>query len=142
MKVHINGSMKEFKAKKISPEELIIQLNLKGKRFAIERNGEIISKNSFDEIDAKEIVIDEFIGQAIPILTIYNFIGKNNNSNFIFYTMIAFLLFRLFDILKPFPINKIDKNMKDGFGVILDDIVAGFFSAIVLIIIISLIYYV
>jgi phosphatidylglycerophosphatase A len=99
-------------------------------------------KNSFDEIDAKEIVIDEFIGQAIPILTIYNFIGKNNNSNFIFYTMIAFLLFRLFDILKPFPINKIDKNMKDGFGVILDDIVAGFFSAIVLIIIISLIYYV
>ena len=50
MKVYINGSIKEFKAKKISPEELIIQLNLKGKRFAIERNGEIISKNSFDEI--------------------------------------------------------------------------------------------
>ena len=50
MKVYINGSIKEFKAKKISPEELIIQLNLNGKRFAIERNGEIISKNSFDEI--------------------------------------------------------------------------------------------
>tara|TARA_B100000787_G_scaffold89203_1_gene65958 strand:- start:1893 stop:2096 length:204 start_codon:yes stop_codon:yes gene_type:complete len=50
MKVQINGSIKEFNAKKISPEELIIQLNLKGKRFAIERNGEIISKNSFDEI--------------------------------------------------------------------------------------------
>jgi len=50
MKVHINGSIKEFKAKKISPEELIIQLNLNGKRFAIERNGEIISKNSFDEV--------------------------------------------------------------------------------------------
>ena len=50
MKVYINGSIKEFKAKKISPEELIIQLNLSGKRFAIERNGEIISKNSFDEI--------------------------------------------------------------------------------------------
>jgi sulfur carrier protein len=50
MKVHINGSIKEFKAKKISPEELIIQLNLNGKRFAIERNGEIISKNSFNEI--------------------------------------------------------------------------------------------
>jgi sulfur carrier protein len=50
MKVQINGSIKEFNAKKISPEELIIQLNLKGKRFAIERNGERISKNSFDEI--------------------------------------------------------------------------------------------
>ena len=50
MKVQINGSIKEFNAKKISPEELIIQLNLNGKRFAIERNGEIISKNSFNEI--------------------------------------------------------------------------------------------
>ena len=50
MKIYINGSIKEFNAKKISPEELIIQLNLKGKRFAIERNGEIISKNAFDEI--------------------------------------------------------------------------------------------
>ena len=50
MKININGSIKEFNAKKISPEELIIQLNLKGKRFAIERNGEIISKNSFNEI--------------------------------------------------------------------------------------------
>ena len=50
MKVHINGSIKEFKAKKISPEELIIQLNLNGKRFAIERNGEIIPKKDFNKI--------------------------------------------------------------------------------------------
>ena len=50
MKISINGSVKEFKGKKITAEELIAQLNLNGKRFAIERNGEIISKNAFDEI--------------------------------------------------------------------------------------------
>ena len=50
MKVNINGSIKKFNAKKISPEELIIQLNLKGKRFAIEKNGEIISINYFNGI--------------------------------------------------------------------------------------------
>ena len=91
-------------------------------------------------MDAKEIVIDEFIGQSIPILTIYSFIEKNDNSNFIFFTMVSFLLFRLFDIIKPYPINKIDINMKNGFGVVLDDIVAGILSALVLIAIVSLIY--
>jgi len=39
-------------------------------------------KNSFSTIDAKEIVIDEFIGQSIPILTIYNFVEKNNLNHF------------------------------------------------------------
>ena len=47
MKIHINGSIKEFKGGKITAEELITQLNLSGKRFAIERNGEIISRNYF-----------------------------------------------------------------------------------------------
>lgn len=50
MKIHINGSISEFKAEKITPEELIIKLNLTGKRFAIERNGEIIPKKDFDGI--------------------------------------------------------------------------------------------
>ena len=91
--------------------------------------------NLFSEIDAKEIVIDEFVGQSIPILTIYNFIEKNNFDHFIFYTFICFVLFRLFDITKPYPINKIDKKMKNGFGVILDDVVAGLYSAIIILII-------
>ena len=98
-------------------------------------------KNTFSEIDAKEIVVDEFIGQSIPILTIYNFIEKNNLINFIFFTFISFMLFRIFDILKPYPINKIDRDMKNGFGVILDDIVAGLYSAIILLIIIFFINY-
>jgi phosphatidylglycerophosphatase A len=92
-----------------------------------------VFKSSFTEIDSREIVIDEFIGQSIPILTIYSFIEKNNLIHFIFYTIISFVLFRLFDILKPYPINKIDQEMKNGFGVILDDIIAGIYTVIVLI---------
>ena len=99
------------------------------------------SENLFSEVDAKEIVIDEFIGQSIPILTIYNFVEKNNLNHFILYTFFSFILFRFFDILKPYPINKIDKDLKNGFGIILDDIVAGFYSAISLITIIFFINY-
>jgi phosphatidylglycerophosphatase A len=95
-----------------------------------------ISSKYFDEVDSKEIVIDELIGQSIPILTIYNFLEKNNINDFILLTIIAFVLFRLFDIVKPYPIYKIDKEIKNGFGVMLDDVVAGVFSAIFLLIII------
>lgn len=98
-------------------------------------------KSSFSEIDAKEIVIDEFIGQSVPILTIYNIIEKNNFNHFILYTFLSFILFRIFDIWKPYPINKIDNEMKNGFGVILDDLVAGVFSAIILLTFIFFINY-
>jgi len=97
-------------------------------------------KNSFSEVDAKEIVIDEFIGQSIPILTIYTFLKENNLIDFILYTLASFILFRIFDILKPYPINKIDQNMKNGFGVILDDIVAGIYSIVILLTIIIFTY--
>ena len=92
-------------------------------------------KNSFSETDAKEIVIDEFIGQSIPILTIYTFIEKNNLSDFILLTFVSFILFRVFDIWKPYPINKIDENIKNGFGVMIDDVVAGIYSAALLLVV-------
>ena len=91
-------------------------------------------KNSFSKTDAKEIVVDEFIGQSIPVLTVYSFLENNNMSIFILYTLISFVLFRLFDIWKPYPINKIDQNIKNGLGVILDDVVAGIYSIIIFII--------
>ena len=100
-----------------------------------------VFKNTFSKVDAKEIVIDEFIGQAIPILTIYGFLEYQDIDYFIIYTFISFLLFRFFDIVKPYPIYIIDKNIKNGFGVILDDIVAGIFSSLILLIIVSLSYY-
>ena len=57
------------------------------------------------------------------------------------FTFVSFVLFRIFDILKPYPINKIDAEMKNGLGVVLDDIVAGIYSAGVLIIFIFLLNY-
>ena len=61
MRININGNIQEFKGKKITAEELITKLNLNGKRFAIEKNGEIISKNYlngvyFDDGDKIEII--------------------------------------------------------------------------------------
>jgi phosphatidylglycerophosphatase A len=91
-----------------------------------------IFEKSFSKKDAKEIVVDEFIGQSIPVLTIYSFLENASIEVFILYTFVAFVLFRFFDIYKPFPINKIDQNIKNGFGVILDDIVAGIYSIIAL----------
>lgn len=93
-------------------------------------------KQSFFEIDSKDIVIDEFIGQSIPVLTIYSFVEKNNLDHFILYTFFSFIFFRIFDIWKPYPINRIDKEMKNGLGVVLDDVVAGLYSVLVLLVII------
>jgi len=98
-------------------------------------------KNSFDEVDSREIVIDEFVGQSIPILTIYNFIPTNDIKSFILYVLISFVLFRFFDIVKPYPINKIDKNIKNGFGVMLDDVIAGIYSSLILLVIFLLAQY-
>ena len=62
MKIYINGSIKEFNGLKITATELIMQLNLNGKRFAIEKNGEIISKNYFSGIYFNDGDIIEIIG--------------------------------------------------------------------------------
>ena len=48
---------------------------------------------------------------------------------------LSFILFRIFDIFKPYPINVIDKKVKNGLGVMLDDIVAGIYATIIVIII-------
>ncbi len=93
----------------------------------------------FDSIDAKEIVIDEFIGQSIPLLSIYAIFSENFFGQYIMFTLFSFLTFRFFDILKPFPINIIDKRLKNGFGVLLDDIIAGVFSSIIILIILFVI---
>ena len=78
--------------------------------------------------DPKEIIIDEFIGQSIPIYLYEITHGtiKENGESIIYYT-IFFVLFRFFDIIKPFPVNFFDKNFKNSFGVIMDDVCAGFY---------------
>ena len=86
--------------------------------------------SNFTRIDAKEIVIDEFLGQSIPILLLYHPIQKGDPESAWLYLLIFFILFRFFDILKPFPINLVDKKMKNGFGVVLDDLLAGIYVLI------------
>ena len=91
----------------------------------------------FGEKDAQEIVIDEFVGQNIPLLSLL-FIPFNSatlNKDFTILIILSFVLFRFFDNIKPFPINIIDRKMKNGLGVMLDDLVAGVFSAIIIYII-------
>ncbi|MEC7137004.1 MAG: phosphatidylglycerophosphatase A [Pseudomonadota bacterium] len=85
--------------------------------------------------DPKEVVIDEFIGQSIPIYLyeISHGTVKENHEAVLFYLYI-FILFRYFDIKKPFPINFFDKKFKNSFGVIIDDVVAGLYVVLTLII--------
>jgi len=84
--------------------------------------------------DPKEIIIDEFLGQSIPIYLYevsHNPIKEGNEV--IIYYFIFFVLFRYFDIMKPFPVSFFDKNFKNSFGVIMDDICAGFYVVLTLI---------
>ena len=84
--------------------------------------------------DPKEIIIDELIGQSIPIYLyeISHGAEKSPDEAIIFYG-ICFVLFRFFDISKPFPVSFFDKNFKNSFGVIMDDVCAGFYVVLSLI---------
>ena len=84
--------------------------------------------------DPKEVIIDEFIGQSIPIYLYEISHGtiKSPDEAIIFYS-ICFILFRFFDIAKPFPVSFFDKNFKNSFGVIMDDVCAGFYVVLSLI---------
>ena len=88
-----------------------------------------IYSKSVNNHDAKEIIIDEFLGIYLIIIFSYDF--KIFNNEFVKILLIL-LFFRIFDILKPFPANWIDKNMKNSYGIILDDIVAGIYTIITL----------
>ncbi len=87
-----------------------------------------------DNKDPKEIVIDEFIGQSIPIC-LYEI--AHNETKEISYVLtfyfIMFILFRIFDITKPYPVSYYDKNFKNSFGVIMDDVCAGLYVVAVLV---------
>ena len=87
-----------------------------------------------DNKDPKEIVIDEFIGQSIPIC-LYEIAheGEKETSHVLTFYFIMFILFRIFDIVKPYPVNYYDKNFKNSFGVIMDDVCAGLYVVAVLV---------
>ena len=72
-----------------------------------------------DSTDHSAIVIDEVAGMLVTLSFV---------SHGIMTYLFAFLLFRLFDIWKPWPISWIDQNIQGGLGILLDDLIAGFFA--------------
>ena len=84
--------------------------------------------------DPGEIIIDEFIGQSIPIYLyeISHGTNKEPDQAIIIY-FVCFILFRYFDIMKPFPVSYFDQKHKNSFGVIMDDVCAGFYVVLSLI---------
>ena len=87
--------------------------------------------------DPSFIVIDELIGQAVTFIFVSNFLI--NNSNLLIYVL-GFIFFRLFDILKPFPVSYADKKIRNAFGVILDDVLAGIYASICLLLIKTILF--
>jgi len=87
-----------------------------------------------DNKDPKEVVIDEFIGQSIPIC-LYEIAheGTKETSQVLTFYFLMFILFRIFDITKPYPVSYYDKNFKNSFGVIMDDVCAGLYVVAVLV---------
>ena len=90
--------------------------------------------NSFDEFasdDPQEIVIDEVVGQMLPLLAIPIYETLYPLPT-IYYCATAFLLFRLFDVWKPYPISYVDSNIKGSLGIMLDDILASAYTIVIL----------
>jgi len=85
-----------------------------------------VSENAerfFGKKDDQRIVIDEIMGFLVTMLRI---------PKTILFIIIGFLLFRFFDILKPFPIRHLEKRLEGGYGVVLDDVLAGIYANIIL----------
>ena len=76
--------------------------------------------------DPGVVVWDEFVGQWIALLPLV--VAPRGWP----WVLAAFALFRLFDIWKPWPVSWADRRIKGGLGVMLDDVIAGFYAAILL----------
>ena len=102
--------------------------------FFISLNAVNIFIKDLDNKDPKEVVIDEFIGQSIPIC-LYEIAHEEPKETDQILTsyFIMFILFRIFDIVKPYPVSYYDKNFKNSFGVIMDDVCAGLYVVLVLV---------
>ncbi|MGV2433205.1 MAG UNVERIFIED_CONTAM: phosphatidylglycerophosphatase A [Rickettsiaceae bacterium] len=91
--------------------------------------------------DPKEIVIDEVVGQMLTSTLTFLSVAFVHNSNLgakydpsivdlTCFLILPFILFRACDIIKPWPINWMDKNIKGGIGVMLDDVAAAILASV------------
>ena len=77
--------------------------------------------------DHRGIVWDEFVGMFIVLAAVPNLSWQ--------WVLTAFVLFRFFDILKPFPIRYFDEKLESGFGIMLDDVLAAVYALFVVFIV-------
>ena len=120
-----------FHVLNFSPEIVLISVII---IFVISFYSVNIFIKDLDNKDPKEVVIDEFIGQSIPIC-LYEIAHQDikEPSQILTFYFIMFILFRIFDITKPYPVSYYDKNFKNSFGVLMDDVAAGMYVVAVLV---------
>ena len=82
--------------------------------------------------DHRSLVWDEFIGQWIALIPLLVPALSPARLPAGWLLLAGFVLFRLFDVWKPWPIRWLDRRVKGGFGVMIDDVIAGVFAAVVL----------
>ena len=91
------------------------------------------TETEFENKDPRQIVIDEVLGQAMPLILIVYLSSRNLiNIPVEIYYFLSFILFRFFDIVKPFPVSYFDKQHKNFFGIIMDDIMAGLYTMLII----------
>lgn len=90
-----------------------------------------------DDKDPSKVVIDETAGQLTTFLLVAPFLQHNLSLSALTVYLLGFGLFRFFDILKIGPVKWADSKLKNAWGVMLDDVFAGIFAAIVLFLIVS-----
>ena len=144
-----------------------IAINRTRQIFEDEDPEQIVNQEDFSDHDPKQIVIDEVLGMFIPLLflslafqmpnlpgilknitTTIWFSDEITISNrfyvilyFKHFIILNFILFRFFDIIKPFPIGYVDKKFKNPFGVIFDDILAGLYCILLPYILVLISYF-
>ncbi len=85
--------------------------------------------------DPSEVIIDEFVGMLFTCYIVQLFVVFD-----VFLALLSFVSFRLFDIIKPWPISFFDKRVKGGFGIMLDDVVASVFASVVTVLFVGGVY--
>ena len=115
----------------ISPNIILIALII---IFLISLYAVNVFIENLEDKDPQEVVIDEFIGQSIP-LCLYEVAhnATKETSEILKFYFIMFILFRIFDITKPFPVSYYEKNFKNSIGVIMDDVCAGLYVVAILV---------
>jgi len=110
---------------------IMVIIALAASAVCIRFSPEIIEKTG--KKDPGEVVVDEVAGQAITFIGA----GAIGFSNILITTIAGFLLFRLLDIIKPWPCRRLEK-LTDGWGILADDLMAGIYAVILLQICISI----